>query len=204
MRKVVLIFLIIVLLVFPFTLEQQGQQENNQNQNQDPNNSQNNQNEGQNPGENNQNQNESQNQNENQKPNDEQDSSVNCNENKNNPKCLKEESTKLYEEMKSEVPGFIQDMKNNSEIFSQLDSQQKMDKLQQEKTEFGNLKENLQISPTQENRKQAMKKATKIAEYLTKKDCSNFTNSSSDITKDDSFNNCREEKKTILTDVIFH
>ena len=60
----------------------------------------------------------------------------------------------------------------------------------------------MQTSPTQENRKQAMEKITEIVEYLTKKDCSNFTNSSSDITKDDSFNNWREEKKEILTDVI--
>ena len=47
-----------------------------------------------------------------------------------------------------------------------------------------------------------MEKATEIAEFLTKKDCSIISNSSSDILKDDSFNNCREEKKEILADVI--
>ena len=147
----------------------------------------------------NQNQNGNQNQTEPQNP---KENEINCNENKNNPQCLKEESTKLYEEMKSAVPEFFKDMKNNSEIFSQLDTQQQNGKLDEQKQEFKVIKEEFKGNQIQETRKQTMEKATEIAEFLTKKDCSTKSNSSSDMLKDDSFNDCREEKKEILTDVI--
>ena len=121
--KQVLYLLFIVLLLFSFTSTQPNQEGNNPNQN--PNQSgTNNQNPDNNPNQggnqDQQNKADTQNQKENE---------PNCNENKNNPQCLKEESAKLYEEIKSGVPEFFNDMKNNSEIFSQLDSQQQNGKL---------------------------------------------------------------------------
>ena len=105
--------------------------------------------------------------------------------------------------MKSNVPDFINNMRNQSDSFSQLNPEEQMDKLKQEKNDLGTMKDNFQKSQTKENRKGMMEKATEIAEFLVKKDCSNSTNStSSDIMKDETFQECRDQKKEIMTDII--
>ena len=109
----------------------------------------------------------------------------------------------FFEDMKSGVPDFINNMMNQSNSFSELNSEQQMDLLNKEKNTFGSMTENFKNNQNQENRKQVMEKATEIAEYLTKKDCSNSSNiTSSEIYEDSKFKECREEKKEIMTDII--
>ena len=206
MKQVIYLLLLSILFISPIfsrhlqSKDNQGgnnQNQNNPNQNQDQNNPNQNQN---NPNQNQDQNNPNQNQN---NPNQSQETSVNCNENKNHPSCLKEDSNQILEEMKSNVPDFMNNMKNQSNSFSQLNSEKQMDKLKEEKNSLGNLTENFKKSPTQETRKEMMEKATEIAEYLTKKDCSNSTNStSSEILGDKNFKECREQKKEIMTDII--
>ena len=206
MKQVIYLLLLSILFISPIfsrhlqSKDNQGgnnQNQNNPNQNQDQNNPNQNQN---NPNQNQDQNNPNQNQN---NPNQNQETSVNCNENKNHPSCLKEDSNQILEEMKSNVPDFMNNMKNQSNSFSQLNSEKQMDKLKEEKNSLGNLTENFKKSPTQETRKEMMEKATEIAEYLTKKDCSNSTNStSSEILGDTNFKECREQKKEIMTDII--
>ena len=128
---------------------------------------------------------------------------MNCNENKNHPSCLKEDSNQIFKEMKSNVPEFTNNIQNQTDSFSQLNSQQQIDKLEGEKNSLGTMKDNFQKSQTQENRKVMMEKMTEIAGYLTKKDCSNHTNStSSDILEDTMFQECRNQKKEVMTEII--
>ena len=206
MKQVIYLLLLSILFISPIfsrhlqSKDNQGgnnQNQNNPNQNQDQNNPNQNQN---NPNQNQDQNNPNQNQN---NPNQSQETSVNCNENKNHPSCLKEDSNQILEEMKSNVPDFMNNMKNQSNSFSQLNSEKQMDKLKEEKNSLGNLTENFKKSPTQETRKEMMEKATEIAEYLTKKDCSNSSSSiSSEIYEDSNFQKCREEKQEIMTDII--
>ena len=109
----------------------------------------------------------------------------------------------FFEDMKSGVPDFINNMMNQSNSFSELNSEQQMDLLNKEKNTFGSMTENFKNNQNQENRKQVMEKATEIAEYLTKKDCSNSSSSiSSEIYEDSNFQECRQEKQKIMTDII--
>lgn len=211
MRKAIYLLIAISLLILPI-IGQQGQkgheeqkpeenssiynQNDNQNNNQN-NNPNNNQNE--NPNNNNHNVNPNNNQN-NRSSN--QGFSFNCNENKNHPNCLKEEPNQIFEELKSNIPLFMNKMKNNSDSFSQLNPQEQIEHLMEEKNNFENLRENFERNQNQENRKQVMEKATEIAGFLTQKDCSNVSESTSDILKDENFKECRNGKKEILTNVI--
>ena len=121
---------------------------------------------------------------------------MNCNENKNHPSCLKEDSNHIFQQMKSNFPDYINNLNNQTGSFSQLNFQQQNDMLETEKNDFGLKMQNFQNSQTQENRKEMMEKATEIAGYLTQKDCLNYTNSSSkDILGDTMFKTCREQKK---------
>lgn len=188
MKQVIYLLLFTILFISPIFgrhLEEKGNQgQNNQNQNA-----------------NNQNQNQNQEQNKNQDQN--QESSVNCNENKNHPSCLKEDSNHIIDEMKSNVPNFIKTMQNQTDSFSQLNSQQQIDKLQDEKEKLETMKDNFETNQTQEKRKDMMEKMTEIAGYLSKQDCSNYTNStSSDILEDTMFQECRNQKKEVMTDII--
>ena len=70
----------------------------------------------------------------------------------------------FFEDMKSGVPDFINNMMNQSNSFSELNSEQQMDLLNNEKNTFGSMTENFKNNQNQENRKQVMEKATEIAE----------------------------------------
>lgn len=205
MKPVIYILLLCTLLISHIsgrnlqqTQENHNQNQNNQNQNQnnqEQNQNQNNQND-QNQSQNNQNQNQN-------NQNQIQESSVNCNENKNHPSCLKEDSNQIFEEMKSSVPNFITNMRKESDSFSQLNITEQMNKLSKEKDSLETLKNEFKDDQTIDKRKNMMEKATEIAEYLTKKDCSNSVNSSSsDILADSTFQECRNQKKEIMTDII--
>ena len=198
MKQAIYILLFITILISHISGRnlQQTQENNNQNENNQNNQNQNQNNQGQNQNQNNQNQNQN-NQNQN------QESSVNCNENKNHPSCLKEDSNQIFEEMKSSVPDFINNMRNQSDSFSQLNNEEQMDKLNKEKSILETMKSTFKSDQSPEKRKDMMEKATEIAEYLTKKDCSNSVNSSSsDILADSTFQECRNQKKEIMTDII--
>ena len=198
MKQAIYILLFITILISHISGRnlQQTQENNNQNENNQNNQNQNQNNQGQNQNQNNQNQNQN-NQNQN------QESSVNCNENKNHPSCLKEDSNQIFEEMKSSVPDFINNMRNQSDSFSQLNNEEQMDKLNKEKSSLETMKNTFKSDQSPEKRKDMMEKATEIAEYLTKKDCSNSVNSSSsDILADSTFQECRNQKKEIMTDII--
>ena len=198
MKQAIYILLFITILISHISGRnlQQTQENNNQNENNQNNQNQNQNNQGQNQNQNNQNQNQN-NQNQN------QESSVNCNENKNHPSCLKEDSNQIFEEMKSSVPDFINNMRNQSDSFSQLNNEEQMDKLNKEKSSLETMKSTFKSDQSPEKRKDMMEKATEIAEYLTKKDCSNSVNSSSsDILADSTFQECRNQKKEIMTDII--
>ena len=198
MKQAIYILLFITILISHISGRnlQQTQENNNQNENNQNNQNQNQNNQGQNQNQNNQNQNQN-NQNQN------QESSVNCNENKNHPSCLKEDSNQIFEEMKSSVPDFINNMRNQSDSFSQLNNEEQMGKLNEEKSSLETKKSAFKSDQSPEKRKDMMEKATEIAEYLTKKDCSNSVNSSSsDILADSTFQECRNQKKEIMTDII--
>ena len=111
-----------------------------------------------------------------------------------------EEGNPIIEGMKSGVPDFIYDMTSQSSSFSKLDSEQQMTKLNEEKNNLGSITEQFQNSQTPENRKVMMEKATEIAGFLTKKDCSSST--SSETSEDSNFHECRAQKKEIMTDII--
>ena len=142
-----------------------------------------------------------------------QQENINCNDdnNRQNPQCLKGETTQILDEMKTNMPGFINEMKNQTETFSKLNQSEQNAFLKEEITNFGSLKENFtklsdsEDSDKQSGRKEMVEKASNIAEYLTKKDCSSLTTDSNNIgsvNMNEDFKECRNEKKNILNEII--
>ena len=142
-----------------------------------------------------------------------QQENINCNDDKNrqNPQCLKSESNQILDEMKTNMPGFINEMKNQAETFSKLNSTEQNTFLQEEIQNFGDLKKNFndirdsENSEKQSSRKEMVEKASNIAEYLTQKDCSSLTtdsNNGGSGTMNEDFKECRNEKKNILNEII--
>ena len=103
--------------------------------------------------------------------------------------------------MKSNMPGNIEAIQNKSENFAEKSSTEQMTELNTQIGTFANLKnvfENGEEANKKNNRKDMVEKATEIADYLTKKECT----SSSDSEDDSDFEDCRNEKKDILTQII--
>ena len=68
-----------------------------------------------------------------------QQENINCNDdnNRQSPQCLKGETTQILDEMKTNMPGFINEMKNQAETFSKLNPTEQNTFLQGEIQNFG-------------------------------------------------------------------
>ena len=209
MKKIINFLIIIYLLIPPLNGQkgQKGPQKQNRGKNvhnyiENPSNSQNeNPNNSQNKYPNN-NQNMNQNNIQNKRTNN-LNSLLNCKENKNHPNCLKEELEQIYEELKSIISLFINNMKNTTDSFSQLKPQEQIEHHIKDKANFESLiGEYFESYLNQENKKQIMEKAIELAGFLTQKDCTNIFNFTSDILEDENFKENRNGKKEILSKVI--
>ena len=194
--------LLLILLLILLIIEQQGQKEP-QDQNQREiiynknENSSNNQNK--NP---NNNQNENPKNNHNEMQNNNQNSSLIFNENNNYHHSLKEESNKIFEELKLNIPLYMNNMKNNTDSFSYLKPQGEIGELIKEKATFETQREYFEINQNKENRKQIMEKATELSGFLIEKNSSNVFDSNSYILEDKNYKECRNGKKEILSKII--
>jgi len=86
-----------------------------------------------------------------------QQENINCNDdnNRQSPQCLKGETTQILDEMKTNMPGFINEMKNQAETFSKLNQSEQNAFLKEEITNFGSLKENFtKLSDSEDSDKQ--------------------------------------------------
>lgn len=204
MKKTLLLSIFIIWLILPILVDGQNNEvETGDGQENQPGNNQDNPsgNDQENPPENTEENQESEAQQKEEKKDNQQNNSINCNENRQNPQCLKEDSSKIYKEMKSNMPGNIEAIQNKSENFAEKSSTEQMTELNTQIGNFANLKnvfENGEEANKKNNRKDMVEKATEIADYLTKKECT----SSSDSEYDSDFEDCRNEKKDILTQII--
>ena len=127
---------------------------------------------------------------------------INCNENKNNPNYLKEELEQVFEELKLNIPLFMNNMKNTSDPFSQLKPKEPKEKYIKEEVNFESIRENFESNQNQKNRKQIIEKENELFGFLTQKDCTNLFNFTLDIFKDEIFKEYKNGKKEFLSKVI--
>ena len=145
MKKIINFLIIIYLLIPPLNGQkgQKGSQKQNRGKNvhkyiENPSNSQNeNPNNSQNKYPNN-NQNMNQNNIQNKRTNN-LNSLLNCKENKNHPNCLNEELEQIFEELKSIISLFMNNMKNTTDSFSQLKPQEQIEHHIKDKANFESL-----------------------------------------------------------------
>ena len=126
------------------------------------------------------------------------DISIDCKEenNRGNPYCLKDRSNHIIEEIKTTMPDFIEDIMEKSDLFEKLPVSSQLKFLEKAKKELINsLQKMAQDGENKENRKEVVEKLTELAEYLHKRDCSIYANNIE-------YNDCRDKKKAILTDLI--
>ena len=117
--------------------------------------------------------------------NNNQNSSIYCNENKNNPYCLKEELEHVFEELKLNIPLFMNNMKNDSDPFSQLKPKEPKEKYIKEEVNSESIRESFESNQNQKKRKQIMEKENELVGFLTQKDCTNLFNFTLNIFKDE-------------------
>ena len=134
--------------------------------------------------------------------NNNQNSSLIFNENKNYHHSLKEESNQIFEELKLNIPFFMNNTKNNINSFSYLKPQEQIEELIKEKAIFETQREYFEINQNKENRKQIMEKATELSGFLIEKNSSNVFDSNSYILEDKNYKECRNGKKEILSKII--
>lgn len=134
--------------------------------------------------------------------NNNQNSSINCNENKNNPNCLKEELEQVFEEMKLNIPLFMNKMKNTLDPFSQLKPKEPKEQYIKEEVNPESIRENFESNQNQKKRKQIIEKENELPGFLTQKDCTNVFNFTLDIFKDEIFKVYTKGKNEFLSRVI--
>ena len=111
------------------------------------------------------------------------------------PYCLKDKSKPIINKMKTKMPDFIEDMIEQSDEFEKLSPSKQFKYLEQTKDELNDNREKMKTKENQQNRKELVEKSTELAEFLNKRDCSLYK----DTTQ---YNECRNKKKEIFTDLV--